>query len=78
MKGAVPPVIPAVKLPLLNPLQVMFDDAVMAAVPPGVLPITAEPVITQPLLSVTVKLYVPEINPIVVEPEPPPPVHAYV
>ena len=41
VNGAVPPVIPAVKLPLFDPLHIMFVEAVMAAVPPGVNPITA-------------------------------------
>ncbi len=54
VKGEVPPVIPTVMLPLFDPLQVMFVDAVIAAVPPGVTPITAGLDIVQLLASVAV------------------------
>ena len=54
VNGAEPPVIPDVKLPLHNPLQVTFEDAVIADVPPGVNPITTGLAITHPLASVAV------------------------
>ena len=55
VNGAVPAVIIlAVSTPLLARLQVMLVEPVIAAVPPGVLPITATALSVQVLLSVTV------------------------
>ena len=55
VKGPTPPIDVAVKFPLLAPKQVtLFDGDVIAAKPPGVVPIVAKVVKVQPLESVTV------------------------
>jgi hypothetical protein len=53
VKGALPPVIVTVALPLFPPLQSTFTDALMDAVPPAARPTFTVEVAVQPLASVT-------------------------